>query len=367
MSRRVNVLIVDDSAVVRQYMKTLLEKQGDMQAVSAADPIIAMRKMVSFRPDVIVLDIEMPRMDGLTFLRKIMAEDPIPVVICSGVAQRGTKAALDALSQGAVEIITKPQFGLREFLKDSAVMLVDAVLAAAQADVRKRRPPAADRLTADAVLPVPLPSRAAPQTEAVVAIGASTGGPEALEVILSSLPKNSPGVVIVQHMPKNFTQAFAERLDGICEIQVKEAQSGDAVGPGRALIAPGNQHMTLLRGIRGYTVDLLDGPLVSRHRPSVDVLFRSVAEAAGSNALGVILTGMGDDGVQGMLEMKRNGAATVAQDKASSVVFGMPKEAIHRRAADKVLALKHVAAFILRKAYESAGSVTNGKTSSSGT
>ena len=357
-ARSLHVLIVDDSAVVRQSLSALLGGERGLTVSTAADPLIALGKMKKERPDVIILDLEMPRMDGLTFLRKVMAEDPIPVVICSGHAQQGTQAALQALAEGAVEVVTKPRVGVREFLEESAVLLIDAVRAAALASLHVRRPvPAPDlrpgpRYTADAVLPAPRPSsRPAPAGGSrVVALGASTGGTEALRVLLEALPVNAPPIVIVQHMPEVFTAAFAQRLNQTCRIEVKEAADGDAVIPGRALIAPGNQHLLLARQGAGYVARLAGGPLVSRHRPSVDVLFRSVAQAAGRNAVGVILTGMGDDGAQGLLEMRQAGAATLAQSEATCVVFGMPKEAIERDAVDEIVPLPLIGPAILSRA-----------------
>ena len=340
-----SVLVVDDSAVARQTISTILGAEAGMSVVTASDPLIAMAKMKAARPDVIVLDLEMPRMDGLTFLRRLVSEDPIPVVVCSGVAQRGTEAALNAIEQGAVEVIAKPRLGVRDFLEESAVMLVDVVRAAAQARL-SLRPAKAGPKGAPAV---PVRPALRTTTDKVVAIGASTGGTEALRTILEAMPPDAPGIVVVQHMPELFTRAFADRLDRLCRIEVKEASEGDRVRPGRALIAPGNRHTRLVRTGAHYAVEVGDGPLVSRHRPSVDVLFRSVAKAAGPNALGVILTGMGDDGAEGLGEMHRAGAATIAQDERSSVVFGMPKEAIERGAVDDVVSLSRIPAEILRK------------------
>ena len=342
MAKRVlSVLVVDDSAVVRQAAMAILSQDPGLVVTVAADPYIALDKMGRSRPDVILLDIEMPRMDGLTFLRKIMTEDPIPVVVCSGLAARGTATAIRALEEGAVEVLAKPQLGVRDFLHDSAETLIEIVREAAEARVRRRG------LAAPVVTPLHRsPRRHGPATD-VVAIGASTGGTEALRTILTAMPEDAPGIVIVQHMPERFTAAFAQRLDQLCRIEVKEAAAGDRVQQGRALIAPGNRHLVLRRHGPHYEVELSDGPRVSRHRPSVDVLFRSVAQTAGAHAMGVLLTGMGDDGATGLLEMKRAGAATVAQDERTSVVFGMPKEAIERGAADQVLPLPSVAAAIL--------------------
>ncbi len=358
MAKRVlSVLVVDDSAVVRQAATTILSQDPGMVVTVAADPYIALDKMGRSRPDVILLDIEMPRMDGLTFLRKIMTEDPIPVVVCSGLAARGTATAIRALEEGAVEVIAKPQLNVRDFLHDSASTLIDVVREAAEVRVRRRMPSAppvpleSRRHTADVVLPPPPARRRSDRqhaaAEIVVAIGASTGGTEALRTILTTMPADAPGIVVVQHMPERFTAAFAQRLDHICRITVKEAVPGDRVARGQALIAPGNRHLLLHRHGTQYEVELVDGPRVSRHRPSVDVLFRSVAQAAGPHAVGVLLTGMGDDGAAGLLEMKRGGATTLAQDEATSVVFGMPKEAIERGAVDRVLPLPGMAAAIL--------------------
>jgi two-component system, chemotaxis family, protein-glutamate methylesterase/glutaminase len=355
VSRRVlSVLVVDDSAVVRQAMTAILSQDREMVVTVAADPYIALDKMGRGRPDVILLDLELPRMDGLTFLRKIMAEDPIPVVVCSGLAARGTEAAIRALEEGAVEVLAKPQLGVRDFLHDSAATLIDTIRGAAEARVRRRAPapPASPRHSADIVLPprAALPSPLHPAADLIVAIGASTGGTEALRVLLEGMPEDAPGIVIVQHMPERFTAAFAARLDKSCRIEVKEAEAGDRLLRGRALIAPGNRHVLVRRGGVHYTVELSDGPPVSRHRPSVDVLFRSVAQTAGAQAVGVLLTGMGDDGAAGMLEMKRADAATIAQDERTSVVWGMPREAIVRGAVDEVLPLPSITAAILKQA-----------------
>jgi len=339
------VLVVDDSAVVRQAMTQILGGAGIL-VTTAADPIIARDKMQRERPDAIVLDIEMPRMDGLTFLQNLMAEDPIPVVVCSGLAGRGTEVALTALECGAVDIVEKPRLGVKGFLEGSAGRIVDVVRAALQARVRAQTP---------RVRPIgrrPPPRHALPAirhtSDRVAVIGASTGGTEALRVLLMAMPPDAPGIVIVQHMPEMFTAQFARRLDQECRIEVKEAAPGDRIHPGRALVAPGNRHLSVRRSGAQYLAEVFDAPLVSRHRPSVDVLFRSAAEAAGPSALGVILTGMGDDGAAGLLEMRRAGAHTLAQDEASCVVFGMPKEAIARGAVEDVLPLERMAQAILR-------------------
>jgi two-component system, chemotaxis family, protein-glutamate methylesterase/glutaminase len=343
---RIKVMVVDDSAVVRQVVTGLLEEDPAIEVIGAAsDPLLAMVRMKDRWPDVIVLDIEMPRMDGITFLRKIMAERPTPVVICSTLAEQGARTSMEALAAGAVAIITKPQLGIKQFLHDSSDDLIGAVKAAARANVRHLA--ATIKHTADAVLP-PLEGRAMTQTtERVVAIGTSTGGTQALERVLTVLPRVCPGIVIVQHMPEKFTAEFAARLDGISQISVREARHGDRVVPGQALIAPGGKHMLLRRNGAQYFADVIDGPLVNRHRPSVDVLFRSTAKCAGANALGIIMTGMGDDGAAGLLEMRKAGASTLAQDEQSCVVYGMPKEAVQRGAVEKIVPLHAIAREIL--------------------
>jgi two-component system chemotaxis response regulator CheB len=345
-----HVLVVDDSAVVRQALSALLTAAGFTVDV-AADPIFAQAKMARVRPSAIVLDVEMPRMDGLTFLRLLMAEpDPIPVVMCSSLAGPGTDVVLQALEDGAVAVIEKPRIGVQGFLEHSAARIQEAVRGAVQARVRRPAPAPEPRHEVSEVLPARPARPLARTTEKVVAIGASTGGTEALRALLESLPPDAPGAAIVQHMPEVFTAAFARRLNQLCRIEVKEAEHGDPLIPGRALIAPGNHHLAVHRSGAHYVVHVLDGPPVCRHRPSVDVLFRSAAQAAGANAVGVILTGMGDDGAQGLLEMRSAGAHTIAQDEATSVVFGMPKEAIDLGGACEVLALPRIAGAILRRA-----------------
>ena len=355
----IKVMVVDDSAVVRQVVAGLLSAAPGMQVIAAvADPLLAIERLKQQWPDVIVLDVEMPRMDGITFLRKIMAERPTPVVICSTLTEKGAKTTLEALAAGAVAIVTKPRLGLKQFLNESADDLVATVRAAARANVRRlaggpraETAPASvpGKNTADVILP-PAGTRAMTQTtERVVAIGTSTGGTQALEEVLTALPRVCPGIVIVQHMPEKFTAAFAARLDSLCRIEVREARHNDRVVPGRALIAPGGRHMLLKRSGAQYFVEVVDGPLVNRHRPSVDVMFRSAAKSAGVNALGVIMTGMGDDGAAGLLEMRNAGAHTLAQDEESCVVFGMPKEAIKRGGVERTVSLGAVASEILKQ------------------
>jgi two-component system, chemotaxis family, protein-glutamate methylesterase/glutaminase len=351
-ARKVKVLIVDDSASVRQLLKEILESDPEIEVMAvASDPYVAVERIKAEIPDVITLDIEMPRMDGLTFLEKIMAQHPIPVVICSTLTTAGSDVALVALEKGAVEIINKPKLGAREFFQECHIRICDVVKSAARARLAKQRPPrieAAPKLTADAVLPKP-PSNALIQTtEKVVVVGASTGGTEALREFLEAMPLDAPGIVVVQHMPEAFTARFAERLDKICRITVKEAATNDSVIRGQALIAPGNRHLLLKRNGARYFVEVRDGPLVSRHRPSVEVLFRSAARYGGRNVVGVIMTGMGDDGAKGMLEMKQAGAYNIAQDEATCVVFGMPAEAIKTGGVDRTLPLGAIAPEVVR-------------------
>jgi two-component system, chemotaxis family, protein-glutamate methylesterase/glutaminase len=349
---KIKVQLVDDSAVVRQVLQGVLESDAAIEVTGvASDPIFALKHMARQWPDVIVLDVEMPRMDGISFLRKIMAERPTPVVICSSLTEAGTTTSMQALEAGAVQIVTKPTLGIKSFLRDASEDLIGAVKGAARANVRNlRRGTAAgpsSKLSADAIL-APASGAMAGTTDRIVAIGTSTGGTLALEAVLSALPRVSPGIVIVQHMPVKFTASFARRLDSLCEIEVREAVSGDRVIPGRALIAPGGKHMLLRRSGAQYHVDVIDGPLVNRHRPSVDVLFRSVAKCAAKNALGIIMTGMGDDGAAGLLEMRNVGAHTLAQDEESCVVFGMPKEAIRRGAAAEVAGLSAIPSAVVQ-------------------
>jgi two-component system chemotaxis response regulator CheB len=346
-------MIVDDSAVVRQVAAEMLAADPAIEVTHAvADPLIAMERMKQKWPDVIVLDIEMPRMDGISFLKKIMRERPTPVIICSTLTETGAPTTLEAMAAGAVAIITKPKLSLKQFLVDSSDDLISAVKAAAQANVKRLvLPPikAPVKHTADAILSAPERPMLR-TTERVIALGTSTGGTQALERVLTALPRVCPGIVIVQHMPEQFTAAFAKRLSSLCQIEVREACNDDRVIPGRALIAPGGKHMLLKRSGAQYLVEVRDGPPVNRHRPSVDVLFRSVAKYAGQNALGVIMTGMGDDGARGLKEMRDAGANTIAQDEESCVVFGMPKEAIRLGGAAHVLSLDELPAAIMRAA-----------------
>jgi two-component system chemotaxis response regulator CheB len=352
---KIRVLVIDDSASVRQTMKAILEEDPELEVIAtAADPFAAARYIQEQVPDVITLDVEMPRMDGITFLRKLMQQCPIPVVMCSSLTEEGSETLLQAMEAGAVDVILKPRIGVADHLAEARLMIRETVKGASKARVRGgKRPPARaiepqKKLTADAVLPPPSGRAMSRTTEMVVCLGASTGGTEALREVLEALPANSPGIVIVQHMPENFTKAFAKRLNTLCEVDVKEAEDGDTVMRGHVLIAPGGRHMLLERQGARYCVSVREGPLVSRHRPSVDVLFRSAARCAGSNAVGIIMTGMGDDGARGLLEMKQAGARTFAQDEASSIVFGMPKEAIARGAADRVIPLSGIARELLQ-------------------
>ena len=353
MSAEINVLIVDDSAVVRQVLTAILDSVPGIKVIgSAPDPIFAMKRMEIQWPDVIVLDIEMPRMDGVTFLKKLMGERPTPVVICSTLTERGAEVTMQAMSAGAVDIITKPKINLRNFLQESQSTIVDIIKAAAHAKPRIIKSSAA------------VPSRAAAGTESlfspsvhkpmvqttdrVIVIGTSTGGTQALEYLFTQLPRTCPPIVVVQHMPEHFTAAFAKRLDSICQVTIKEAEQNDRALPGVVLIANGGKHMLLQRSGAQYRVDVKDGPLVSRHRPSVDVLFRSSAQSAGANAVGIILTGMGDDGAHGLKEMHDAGALTLAQDETSCVVYGMPKEAVKLGGVDGILPLSAIPQLIMQ-------------------
>lgn len=336
---KIKVLIVDDSAVVRKIFSEELSKYPDIQVIGVApDPYVAREKIVNLKPDVVTLDIEMPRMDGLTFLRKLMKYYPLPTIIVSSLTPQGGKLTLEAMDIGAVDVIAKPNSAYS--VGDMSAQLVEKIRAASRARLIKRE----DGGRTDSE-----PMRALAQTSnKVIAIGASTGGTEALKNVLTKMPPNSPGIVMVQHMPANFTTAFASRLNDLCQISVKEAEDNDSVTPGTALLAPGNYHMILRRSGARYYVEVKTGPMVHHQRPAVDVLFKSTAKYAGANSIGVILTGMGADGAEGLLEMKQAGAGTIAQDEKSCVVFGMPKEAIKLGAADKVVSIEHIASEIIK-------------------
>ncbi len=349
--KKIKVLIVDDSALVRQALVDVLSSDPDIEIMdTAADPFIAVQKMKEDTPDVITLDVEMPRMDGITFLQKIMSQHPIPVVICSTLAVERSETLLKALEYGAVEIIQKPSMGTKKFFEESKILICDVVKAAAISRTKKitKKRDVEPKLTADAILPKSTGAMLK-TTEKIVVVGASTGGTEALKVFLEGLPPDAPGIVIVQHMPENFTRAFAKRLDSCCQISVKEASNNDTVMRGQALIAPGNDHVLLKRSGARYYVEVRQGPLVSRHRPSVDVLFRSAARYAGKNVIGIIMTGMGDDGAKGMMEMKQAGAINIAQDEASCVVFGMPNEAVKIGAVDIIKPLEQLSSTMLKE------------------
>lgn len=342
--QQLGVLIVDDSAAVRAALSAIVKSDPGLRLFgSAGDPFQAVELMRTSLPDVVLLDLELPKMDGLTFLRRIMAQHPLPVVVCSSHTESGSISAMKALDLGAAEVLSKPRLDTSLARSEASVRIGDALRAAVSSQplLRKRiaSAPPGEKLTADVILP-PLPPRPVPPTDPIVAIGASTGGTSALQTILAALPATAPAIVIVQHMPEHFTRAFAQRLDGLCQIEVREAVDGDTPRAGLALIAPGNHHMLLRRQGSQYRVGIVEGPYVGRHRPSVDVLFRSTAQAAGRNALGIILTGMGDDGAACMVEMHAAGARTLAQDETTSVVYGMPREALAAGGVDTVLPLQ---------------------------
>uniref|UniRef100_D5X0G7 Protein-glutamate methylesterase/protein-glutamine glutaminase n=1 Tax=Thiomonas intermedia (strain K12) TaxID=75379 RepID=D5X0G7_THIK1 len=349
-TEKVKVFIVDDSAVVRQVLQAVLLRDPGIEVIGVApDPLFALQRMqLGQWPDVLVLDVEMPRMDGITFLKKLMVEHPLPVVICSTLTEKGAQITLDALAAGAVSVVTKPRVGLKDFLVEQTTELTQTIKAAARANTGSLR--ALSRPVVS-VAKAPVPPAFAPSvhvltdtTEKIIAMGMSTGGTVALERVLTTLPRTLPGIAVVQHMPEKFTATFAERLNSVCALEVREARDGDRLIPGLVLIAPGGRHMQVRRSGAQYHVEVRDGPPVNRHRPSVDVLFRSVAQCAGRNALGIILTGMSDDGARGLKEMHDAGARTVAQDEATSVVYGMPKEAVKLGAADRSLALGDIGA-----------------------
>ncbi len=339
MKKNVRVLIVDDSAIVRKVLAENLSHQVGIEVIGTApDPYVARDKIVQLKPDVITLDIEMPRMDGLTFLKKLMKYYPLPVIIVSSLTPKGGKVAMEALSLGALEVVSKPSTAYS--VGDMSVQLSNKIRAVAHVDVKAKMSEKDFSAPTKAVFRTRAMTAT---TNKIIAIGASTGGTEALKTVLMGLPLNSPGVAVVQHMPAQFTTSFAERLDSLCDLSVKEAKDGDAITNGRALIAPGNYHMLLKRSGARYYVRVKDGPMIHHQRPSVDILFNSVADYAGANAVGIILTGMGADGADGLLKMKKAGAMTLAQDEKSCVVFGMPKEAIERGAVDKVVSLDRIA------------------------
>ena len=341
----IKVLVVDDSAIVRKVLTDAISAEPDLEVVGTApDPYIARDKILSLKPDVLTLDIEMPRMDGLTFLKKVMQYHPLPVIIISSLGQASCQAALDALRFGAVEVLAKP--GGPYSVGELRSSLATKIRAAAAARISRPQPPQTPPVSSAPHVPEPVISSSFGPS-AVIALGASTGGTEALKEVLKRLPANAPGIVITQHIPPVFSRAFASRLNEICPMEVKEACDGDLLTAGRALVAPGNFHMLLRKGPDGYRVQVKDGPQVCYQRPSVDIMFSSVAEVAGNNAVAAILTGMGADGAQGMLRLKRAGAKTIAQDEASCVVFGMPREAIRVGAADRVVSLLQVAPAIL--------------------
>jgi len=364
MMKKTRVLIIDDSAVVRQTLETIINADSRLEVMAtASDPYFAANKIRKAIPDVITLDVEMPRMDGITFLKTLMSQRPVPVVIISSLTSKGTQTAMQALEFGAVEVLNKPQLGnTKKFLEETSIKICDTIKAASMAHVRRISPakakavagasntPVARKYSADAVIKNSPRRSMIKTTDKVIAVGASTGGTEALRVFLEGLPHDAPGVVVVQHMPEHFTKSFADRLNALCKVTVKEAENNDTVLPGRVLIAPGNKHMLLKRSGARYYVEVKDGPLVNRHRPSVDVLFRSTAQYAGNNSIGIIMTGMGADGAKGLLEMKNAGARTIAQDEKSCVVFGMPKEAIKLEAADKIMPLDKIAAQVMSMA-----------------
>lgn len=354
MNNKIKVLIVDDSAVVRQTLSEIINSDKELIVTgTASDPYAAAKKMLTEAPDVITLDVEMPKMDGLTFLKKIMSLHPIPVVIISSLTAEGTETGLKALEYGAVEIITKPKMDTKTFIEESRIRLCDAIKAAALVRMKRKNIPAPvisvqPKYTADVIIQKATSHSMIKTTEKVIAVGASTGGTEALSVFLQAFPPDCPGIVIVQHMPEQFTRSFANRLNEICKITVKEAENNDSVIRGRALIAPGNRHTLLKRSGARYYVEVKDGPLVNRHRPSADVLFRSTARYAGKNSVGIIMTGMGNDGASGLLEMKESGAFTIAQDEKSCVVFGMPNEAIKLDAVSRVITLDQIAGQVIK-------------------
>lgn len=343
-NRKIRVLVIDDSALIRSVMKELINRETDMECVGAApDPLVAREMIKSLNPDVLTLDVEMPRMDGLDFLEKLMRLRPMPVVMVSTLTERGSDITFRALALGAVDFVSKPKMDITRGMEEYAGEIIEKIRAASQARVRKTAPPSlvSEKLSADAILPSV--ANKFSSTEKLIIIGASTGGTEAIKEVLTHLPADVPGILITQHMPEAFTKSFADRLNSLCKIEVKEAVHNERVLPGHAYIAPGHSHLLLRRSGANYMTELSQGPPVNRHRPSVDVLFRSAANVAGANALGILLTGMGKDGAQGMLEMRQAGSHTIAQDEASCVVFGMPREAIAIGGAAEVISLQGIA------------------------
>jgi two-component system chemotaxis response regulator CheB len=342
---KIRVLIVDDSALIRGVMTEILSDDPEIEVVGAApDPYAARDKIKTLNPDVLTLDVEMPKMDGLTFLQKLMAASPMPVVMVSSLTEQGAATTMQALESGAVDFVTKPTVDIQHGLEDLSHQITSKVKAAAQATVKKRTPPAD---CADQIKALAAQSAMIKTTDSIIAIGSSTGGTEALKELLEVLPPTTSPILMTQHMPEHFTKTFADRLNELCQIHVKEAQEGDSVIPGQALLAPGNYHMELRRSGARYYVTLNQEPPVNRHRPAVDPMFQSVAKYAGANSVGVILTGMGNDGAAGMLDMKKAGSFNLAQDEASCVVFGMPKEAIKAGGVDKILPLSDIPSAIL--------------------
>jgi len=347
-TRKIKVLVIDDSALFRNMMSELINDEDDMECVGmASDPLVAREMIKALNPDVLTLDVEMPKMDGLDFLERLMRLRPMPVLMVSTLTEQGSEITLRALELGAIDYISKPKVDVARGMEEYAEEIAEKIRIVSKAKVRKTAPPPVieKKYSADAILPSVKGKFSS--TEKLIVIGASTGGTEALKEILINLPADSPGILIAQHMPEHFTKSFAKRLDSLCRISVKEAEDGERILPGHAYLAPGNFHLLLSRSGANYMVKLDQGPLVNRHRPSVDVLFRSVANIAGANAVGVILTGMGRDGVQGLLEMYLNGSYTVAQDEASCIVFGMPKEAIAAGAVSEVLPLQEISGHLL--------------------
>ncbi|MBI5926037.1 MAG: chemotaxis response regulator protein-glutamate methylesterase [Aquabacterium sp.] len=349
----IKVMIVDDSAIVRKHLGDVLTKAGIHVIATAADPLFAMQRMKTNWPDVLVLDVEMPRMDGITFLKQVMAERPTPVVMCSTLTEKGGQTTMQALAAGAVSFVTKPKMGLKDFLEDDSNGIVNAVRAAAKANMSalRRATPGLPKPGAARAAVVASPQEAmAETTDRVIAVAISTGGVQTIEAVLTRLPRTVPGMVIVQHMPPNFTASLAARLNGLCDLEVMEAKDGDRVINGRVLFAPGGRHMRLKRSGAQYVVEVFDGPLVNHHRPNADVLLKSVAQCAGRNAIGVVMTGMGDDGARGLREMFNAGARTAAQDEASCVVFGMPREAIKHGGAQQVVSLDDMPSWLMAAA-----------------